>query len=153
VFTLTAINGYSRNLMMVDTAGLQSISIEQLDEKGLKKMDEKYSDLTKSLDEKSMKFLDQMEKKELRMRDRLMLKDSMAAKKLFADAQSKYEALRSKLQSPATGIVPRPLQEYIPRLDSLQTFMHFLSQPAGGGAGISGGKLQQLQALSSQLQQ
>jgi hypothetical protein len=58
--------------------------------------------------------------------------------------------LRTKLQSPVTQLVPRPLQEYIPRLDSLSTAMRFLSSPT---AGLPADKLQKVQALSGQLQQ
>jgi hypothetical protein len=124
--------------------------VSQLDAKTVGKLDKQYSTMTKDLNDQSAKVLDAMEKRELKLKDELMLKDTMEAKKLFANVQSKYDQLRTKLQSPVTQLVPRPLQEYIPRLDSLSTAMRFLSSPT---AGLPADKLQKVQALSGQLQQ
>ena len=135
----------------IDTsANNQAASIEQMNPKALNRLGDRYNGLTKDITNQSEKTLDEMEKRELRLKDKLMLKDTMAAKKLFGDIEAQYSQLRSKLESPVTNVVPRPLQEYIPKLDSLQTVMRFLSQP---GSGASGAKLQQLQQLSGQLQQ
>jgi len=38
-----------------------------------------------------------MEKRELRLKDKFMLKDTMVAKKLFGDIQTQYRQLSSKL--------------------------------------------------------
>lgn len=123
---------------------------DQIDPKALNHLEDRYSGLTNGITNQTERTLDEMEKRELRLKDKLMLRDTMAAKKLFGDIKAQYGQLRDKLELPVTTIVPRPLQEYIPKLDSLQTVMRFLSQP---GNGATGAKLQQLQQLSGQLQQ
>lgn len=123
---------------------------DQIDSKALSRLEDKYSGLAKDITSNSERALDEMENRELRLRDKLMRRDTMAAKRLFGDIQAQYRQLRGKLQAPVTTVIPRPLQEYIPKLDSLQTVMRFLSQPGNGAAGA---QLQHLQQLSSQLQQ
>lgn len=141
----------SEPALATDTTGKdQAAALEQMNAKALTSLNDKYSGMTRDITSQSEKTLNDMEKQEMRLKDKLMLKDTMAAKKLFGDVKQEYDALRNKLESPVTAVVPRPLQEYIPKLDSLQTVMRFLGQP---GSGITGGKLQQFQQLSSQLQQ
>jgi len=148
---LAATNLYSRTIFPGDTSVVgQSISVDRLNQKALNKLDEKYSRMERAVDKQSMKLLNRMEKQEMRLQKKLQLKDSIAAKELFAGTRARYEALKTKLQSPVTKLVPRPLQEYIPRLDSLQTAMHFLGQHGAGISDISSGKMQ---LLNQQLQQ
>jgi len=147
---IAATNLYSRTVFPGDTSVVgQSISIDRLNQKALKKLDEKYGSMEKAVDRQSMKLLNRMEKQEMRLQKKLQLKDSLAAKELFAGTRARYEALKAKLQSPVTKLVPRPLQEYIPRLDSLQTAIHFLGQH-GTISDISSDKMQM---LNQQLQQ
>lgn len=79
-------------------------------------------------------------------------KDSTKAKELFATSESKYLELKSKLQAPIASNITHPLKEYIPGLDSTQTAMQFLQQ-AGSKFGLSSDKLQQVSAISTQVQQ
>jgi len=150
--SLLCVAGYANLFVPVtDTTGKdQAAALEQMNAKALTSLNEKYSGLNREITTQSGEVLSSMEKREMRLRDMLMLKDTMAAKKLFGDIQAQYKQLQSKLESPVTSIIPRPLQEYIPKLDSLQTVMRFLGQP---GNGVTGAKLQQFQQLSSQLQQ
>jgi hypothetical protein len=148
---LMVINGFGHPILQKDTTIDQpSMSFDQLDNKALHKLDKKYSNLGKEIDGQSIQLLNRMEKQEMRLQNQLILKDSMAAKKVFGDAKATYEKWKNKLQTPVTGIIPRPLQEYVPRLDSLQTVMRFLGQP---GSGLPTDKLQQIQGLSGHLQQ
>jgi uncharacterized protein YdcH (DUF465 family) len=144
--------GYAnRSARATDTTGKdQAVALEQMNVRALTRLNDKYSGLTREIKSQSAKTLDAMEKQEMQLKDKLQLKDTMAAKKLFGEVKQDYDALRIKLASPVTTVIPRPLQEYIPKLDSLQTVMRFLGQP---GNGIAGGKLQQFQQLSSQLGQ
>jgi hypothetical protein len=145
---------YSEPIQSADTSATgQSPLVDKLSDKTLKGLDKKYSSLQQSVDQQSMKLLNRMKKQEIRLGKEMQQKDSIKAKQLFSDATLRYEELKTKLSSPVTGLVPRPLQEYVPRLDSLQTVMHFLGQPGAGISAISGGKLQQVQILGQHLQQ
>lgn len=151
---LMASNLYSQMILPADTLAIrQPVSINQLSDRSLARLDTKYGQLEKTVDKQSIKLLNRMEKQEMRLQKKLQLKDSLAAKQLFADSRTRYEALKATLQSPVLKTVPRPLQEYIPRLDSLQTATRFLGQYGAGMHEISSGKLQQVQMLNQQLQQ
>jgi hypothetical protein len=69
---------------------------------------------------------------------------------LVAGGKEGYEKYKAALQSSVTRRIPRPLQEYIPRLDSLQTSVKWLNQP-GVAAGFSPAQMQQIKALEGQL--
>jgi hypothetical protein len=140
-----AVKDSSDRLQPQDLQGIKANTIHQLSAK--------YGGLEETVTGQSTKVLDRMQRLETNMEAKLWTKDSMAARQLFNNVQQKYEELKAGLQAPVTKLIPRPLQEYIPRLDSLQTLMHFLSQATPGSTGASMANLQQLQGLSAQLQQ
>ena len=79
--------------------------------------------LQRDVEEKSVKALRRLQKQEAKLQKKLALKDSVAAKKLFA--QTKYQQLTDKLQHPT---VTKNFNEYIPQFDSLKTSLKFLEQ-------------------------
>src|SRR5258708_5120616 len=102
VFAFLAANDLcGQSTLLADTSLMhQSIPIDKLSDRAISKLDKKYGNLEGAVDKQSIKMLNRMEKQELRLQKKLMLKDSVAAKQLFADAGSRYEALKTKLRSP-----------------------------------------------------
>ena len=148
------VNLYSFGLYAQDSLiATPSMHASPTIDKAFQKLGKKYDDLGKSVNAGSMKILSKMENTENLLQKKIALKDSLGASQLFADAKARYKTLKDELQSPVTKIVPRPLQEYIPRLDSLQTTMHFLGQGGIAIPGVSSSQLQQAQALSGHLTQ
>lgn len=70
---------------------------DSVDTKALSRLDNRCDGLAKDITNQSEKTLDEMEKRELRLKDKFMLKDTMVAKKLFGDIQTQYRQLSSKL--------------------------------------------------------
>ncbi len=142
----------------VDTAGqLQqkqlTQSIENISSKSLTSLTSQYSKVTNSVQTQSEKLLKRMQQKEVKLQSKLQGIDSTKAKELFSQTQSKYQELQAKLTSSVDKTFTHPLIEYIPGIDSMQTLMKFLNQPNLNLQGITGDKLQQIQAVSSQLQE
>lgn len=130
------------------TQSLQNNGIQDLPgDASLKKWQSSYNGLGNDLDRQSLKLLQGLHEKEARLSRKLAGRDSTGARDLLARAESDYSRLTGRLQSPSSNI---PLKEYIPGLDSMHTAIGYLI--AKGGL-LPGAKLQQLQALSGQLQQ
>jgi hypothetical protein len=146
---------YSRTPPAADTSGiLLTANNIQLSDKAIGKLQGKYIKLEGKIDKQALRLLDRVQKQERRLQKMMHLKDSMAAKQLFGNAEKKYQALRDKLRMPVTKTVPRPLQEYIPRLDSLRTAFHFLGQQhADGAMGKVTANLTKVQELDHQFEQ
>src|SRR5579871_3485588 len=127
-------------------------SFNGISNKGLHLMSNSYASLQKSLEKQTQKALQRMQKKEARLQKKLQGIDSVKSKDLFAATKVKYEQLEKQLQSPQplnNGIAQK-IKSYVPGLDSMQTALKFLQQK---NINLPVDKLQQLQALSSQLQQ
>ena len=77
--------------------------------------------LQRDVEERSLKALQRLQKQEAKLQKKLALKDSLAAKKLFA--QTKYAQLTEQLEHPT---VAKKMNEYIPQFDSLKTSLKFL---------------------------
>jgi hypothetical protein len=141
---------YAQTTFLSDTsAKLEPPAVSELTGKDLDKLSHKYDRAEKRINASSEKLLERLQRREQRMYDAVSAKDSMAAKRLFTEAQSKYKDLQAKLDKPVDRLVPRPLQEYVPKLDSLQTAMNFL----GRMNTQLPDKIAQLQGISGQLQQ
>jgi hypothetical protein len=113
----------------------------------VKKWQSSYQDLGNGLNRQSLKVLQSLHEKESRIGKKLAGRDSTGARDLLARAETDYSRLAAKLQSPPDKV---PLKEYIPGLDSMHTAVGFLLEK---GPALPAAKLQQLQALSTQLQQ
>ena len=126
-------------------------SVNNISSKSLKHIDEKYNKLTKTVEVHSNKVLKRMQQKEEKLQNKLQKIDSTKAKELFALTQAKYHELQTKLKTPVDNGIANPLTQYIPKVDSLQTIMKFLSQPDINLPEISSDKLKQIQSISGQL--
>lgn len=126
-------------------------SIENISSKSLASINDQYTKLTTTIESQSEKVLKRIQDKEAKLQKKLQGIDSSKAKELFSSATSKYQELQEKLKSPVDQTIAQPLKEYIPGIDSLQTLLKFLNQPNAKIPGIPADKLQQVQALSSQL--
>lgn len=126
-------------------------SLDQLSTSSLKGLQNKYAGLENRIHKQSEKALARMKKKEAKLQKQLAGKDSVAAKKLLAEQQEKYQQLEAKLNKTATSTSANPLKEYIPGLDSMQTSMRYLQQAGGKIPGVSTDKIAQVTAVSDQL--
>ncbi|MCW3109999.1 MAG: hypothetical protein JWQ09_4505 [Segetibacter sp.] len=79
--------------------------------------------LQKKIEKKTLKTLNQLQKQEGKLQKKLSIKDSLAAKALFAD--NKYKQLAGELKNSVSN---NKLEEYIPQLDSLKTSLKFLNE-------------------------
>jgi hypothetical protein len=121
--------------------------------KSLDFINDKYTGITGLLQKQMEKFLAKMQAKEAKLMQKVQSKDSVTAKQLFTGVQKKYQQLSNGIESPLTANTPQVLKVYIPNLDSMQTAMHFLQQANSKIKGIlSASKLQQIQAISVQIQ-
>ena len=125
------------------------INLEHLDTRTLSRLNERYADLGRSIQQRTAKALTSLQRQEADLQHSVAHKDSGKAQLIFAGADKEYKALQSGLQAPPSGDVTSRLKEYIPNIDSLSTALKFLQQK---GIPLPADKLQQVQALSAQLQ-
>ncbi len=128
-------------------------SIQNISSKSITSLTNQYNKVTNSVQSQSEKLLKRMQQKEATLQSKLQGVDSSKAKELFSQTQSKYQELQAKLTLSVNKTIAHPLTEYIPGIDSMQTLMRFLNQPNLNLQGITGDKLQQIQEVSSQLQE
>lgn len=113
----------------------------------LSRLDAAYAGMDATLNTRTRQLLQQMQKSESRLLALLQRKDSIRARQLFSNTTAMLLSLQAKGE--ASGSDPlSALRHYVPGIDSMQTAVSFLS-----GAGLSAGKLQQLQVLGSRLKQ
>jgi len=111
-------------------------------------VERKADDLEGKLISKSERTLNRLQKQEKKIYKKMLSgKDSLMAEAALADISSKYESIRTKIKSP----VPDGAKQYIPRLDTLNTVLKFLSQ--NGAAGKVHDALSTTEALQSRFQQ
>jgi hypothetical protein len=113
----------------------------------------KLAAMDNDIDRQTQKLLDRLQKQEGRLEKKISSKDSVRAKQLFLGVSEKLQAFRQAATSAAmlqNAAMADRLRNYVPGADSLQTALSFLTQY---GKGLSAVRLQQLQAVSSQLQQ
>ncbi|MFP5043022.1 hypothetical protein [Parasediminibacterium sp. JCM 36343] len=116
-----------------DTSGKFSLdTLGSLNAKQAALLSNKYDALSNQLDKQTSKVLGRMEKQEEKLRKKLAQKDSTRASQVFGNTKQKYASLRQKLSKPFSKL--QRLNEYVPRLDSIQTATKFLSttKPPGG---------------------
>ncbi len=106
------------------TKGLPDVTA--LQSKYVDKVDKKITALESSIEKSTLKTLQHLQKQERKLQKKLALKDSVAAKALFA--QNKYQQFADKIKNPP---VAAKLKEYIPQFDSLKTSLAFLDKTKG----------------------
>jgi myosin heavy subunit len=103
-----------------------TFDIEKLSRKSFGRIDKNIQSLNDNIEKKTLKMLSRLQKQEGKLNMKLALKDSSAAKQLFAS--TKYQEFADHIKDP-TNI--KELKEYIPRLDSLKTGLAFLEKVKG----------------------
>jgi hypothetical protein len=151
---LCSLAAYSQNTDSIVTAQQKVLdAYNNLTSKPLNFINDKYSKLTSLVTGQSAKLLASLQKKEMALMQKMQSIDSNKAKQIFSGSQTQYQQFASSLQSPLNPNIAFPLKQYIPGLDSMQTAMKFLQQANSKLPGIlSAAKLQQIQALSAQIQ-
>jgi hypothetical protein len=110
------------SLLCIQRVGYAQDSLQQLPGKYLGTVEKKISNVTEKLDQKTASFLQAFQKREAKLIRKLARKDSTKAAQLLATSKAKYEQLEQALKG------EKPLQEYIPSLDTLTTSLKFLTQ-------------------------
>lgn len=106
----------------------------------------KFNSLQQNITQKTEQMLDRMEKQEAKLYKKLQKKDSVAAKKLFAQNAAKYQQLRDKLHGADTNNTK--LKEYLPHFDTLKSSLAFLEKGAANNPQLN----KELTAAKAQLQ-
>jgi hypothetical protein len=117
-FLLTLLTVLSKGQSPDSTFNSEALSV-----KTIASIDRKINSINERVEKKTLKTLGQLQKQENKLRKKLAVKDSLAAKALFAE--SKYQELATKLKDPLEA---SKLKEYIPQFDSLKTSLRFLDQ-------------------------
>jgi len=135
------------------TALVTNLSYNYVDAQSLIKLNGEYAGMQNKIEKSSEVMLAKMKKQECLLKNELQKKDSTRAQQLFANSESIYKQLESKLKAPLNTTVPvTSLNCYIPKLDSMVSALNFIKE-SNSVEQLTQGKLQQLQALSGQLQQ
>jgi len=100
----------------------QDTTALHLPEKYLSAVEKRVENLSSSLDKKTASYVKKFLKAEEKLLRKLARKDSMKAAELLTQSKQKYQQLEQALKS------DKPLQEYIPSLDTLTTSLKFLSE-------------------------
>lgn len=126
--------------------------ITQLKSSKLQKLQKQFSRLENTLTKESAKAIGNLQKEEDNLQKQLQQKDSTAVKNnIAASAQTTYNSLLQKLQSPVLELNKQKITTYIPGADSLQTMVKFLESKTDLLKPLPTDKLAQLQSLSKQL--
>lgn len=98
----------------------QDTTYVQIPSKYFESISKNAGSLQENLDKKSKKELGRYKKFEERLVSKLAKVDSIKAKNILSDGESKYNQLQEKLKA------SKSLSQYIPKLDSLSTSLKFL---------------------------
>lgn len=119
-------------------------------------LSKKFNSLQDKIVSKTDKALKRLQQQENKLYRQLAKKDSIAAKKLFAEQQAKYAALHKKLHNAGTdSATATSLKQYLPQFDTLKTSLAFLDKQMSGNAAIKKELLaanQSLQAFEGKMQ-
>lgn len=116
------------SIMLVLMSEAQEVSLPETRDaiaypKLVEAVHKKVQTLQQNVEKNTLKTLHRLQKQELKLQKKLALKDSVAAKALFAE--NKYQQYAQQLQHPP---IASTLKEYIPQFDSLKTSLQFLEQ-------------------------
>ncbi len=131
---ITCLIGYTICYSQNDSTTKGLPDVTALQSKYVDKVDKKITALESSIEKSTLKTLQHLQKQEQKLQKKLALKDSVAAKALFA--QNKYQQFADKIKNPP---VAAKLKEYMPQFDSLKTSLAFLTPPypPKGGDGVA----------------
>jgi hypothetical protein len=92
----------------------------------LAKLESKASRLEAKVVSETEKSIDRLKRQEQKLKNRLMKKDSVAAKQLFADSEKQYDELIEKMRSGSFPAIEG--KKYDAHLDTLATSLKFLDK-------------------------
>lgn len=127
-----------------------------ISEQYLQRLESVAHSTTKKLDKESAKALKKLKQYELRMAAKMKKLDSSAAKQMLENITARYQYFENKLKP--ERLMNGRLQQYIPRLDSLSTSLHFLDEhkellaDAKNAAGQLKDAMAKMEELKMQLQ-
>ncbi len=125
--------------------------VDRFSTKMLLSIDGKYKKLEHNLTAYSERSLKRLQRQERKLKKKLAQKDSLAAKSIFESSDAQYASMLQKIQNPTDKLNASALNNYIPKLDSLQTTFNFLNKTGAKIPGIPPDKLAQFQTVSNQL--
>jgi len=110
-----------------------------------------------NLDRQTGKYLAKLEKQEAKLKKKLGKIDSLAAKRIFADAGQRYQEIQEKLKNKSDGLRNKA-GKYLPWLDSSATSLQFMEKyplinGLKGDAGKLNGAMAKVKELQNQLKQ
>jgi hypothetical protein len=118
--------------------GLDFFALPQKKQEGfLRSVNEKFSNLDKAITRKTTKTLQRLQKQEHRLYTKLYKKDSVAAKKLFANTDQQYAQLQNKLLSAGDSGKQKELKQYFSNYDTISTSLSFLQQKLPASSSIA----------------
>src|SRR3982750_2758491 len=88
-----------------------------ISQQGLSKIEKNMNSINENLEKKTIKSLARFQKQESKLKDKLALKDTLAAKNLF-NGNDPYQLFIGKIK---TGLASKDPNEYMAELDSLKT--------------------------------
>jgi len=116
-----------------------------------------YAGISNALKKRSLHALRSLRRLESRFRRQVAEKDSVVAAMLFSGADNTYGQLQAALNASIVSLSARPLKDYLPGLDSVQTALQFLQSPPLSGLssatlpGITSTTLPGLQSATTNL--
>lgn len=114
------------------------------------KISSKQQKINQRINRRTSRIINRFSATEKEVYDKLFLIDSNKARELFTGVFNKYDAIKTKLLSPASIPGDGKAAPYIPGLDSLTTMLHFL-QPLTANSESLQKALDQAGTLKSQL--
>lgn len=117
----------------------------QLPDKAIAALTKKYKDLDKQITRQTERYINSLEKQEKKLQKQLHSKDSVQAQAQLASMQQHYQKLRARLHKAQTH--NKPINEYLPQLDSITNAAKFLQTSCKGHASV-----QELNATITKLQ-
>jgi hypothetical protein len=148
LLVLAPVSGYSQQ---PDSVGTAVAGLSRLSSRDMSAMDRKYAGMQADLEKQAQKVLLGMQRKEDALQKKLAAKDSGTAQRVFNGVDAQYRKVSAQLSAANANTVSGSARTYLSRVDSLESALRFIT--ASGGSGLPAAKLQQLQALSGQLQQ
>lgn len=114
--------------LFLTSAAQDSLSISKISDNYIQTISKKCEKLEERLDKESLKALERMHKEEKKLQKLLAKKDSLEAKRIFGEANERYESWKGKFNQASDKISSMRKLEYNPYLDTLKSTLRFLRE-------------------------
>ncbi|MDP1765258.1 MAG: hypothetical protein Q8L07_15365 [Sediminibacterium sp.] len=136
----------------LDSTSKQVIEVNiNLTDKTITSINNQYKKVEEKLQNFCLNTIVRLQKQESKLRRKFYNKDSLATGSVFITANQNYEVLLQRVKNPVGDNKGVNLNEYIPRVDSLQTMFRFLDKMAGNISGLPITKIQQIHTINNTL--